>query len=115
MGRLLLKLREYIFVKLLGFRTEKAQLIVKNGIDHHRTQQILSTCLFDLSKELLVPYVQDCQKIKIKPMDKHYFNWVHKTCGEQYMFLYRITFSYLLSFNLYTEATCKNNSLKMMS
>ena len=33
-------------VKLLGFHTEKVQLIVKNGFDHHQTQQILSTCLF---------------------------------------------------------------------
>ena len=61
MGRLLLKLPWVPFlnkiVKLLGFRTEKAQLIVKNGIDHHRTREILSTCLFVLSKELLVPYV----------------------------------------------------------
>ena len=30
------------------------------------------------------------------------------------MFLYHIT-SYLLAFSLYTEATCKNNSMRMMS
>ena len=64
MGCLLLKLLWVPFLneimKLLGFHTEKAQLIVKNGIDHHRTQQILSTCLFALSKELLVPYARDC-------------------------------------------------------
>ena len=102
-------------VKLLGFRTEKVQLIVKNGTDHHRTRQILSTCLFALSKELLVPYVWDCQNIRIKPTSQHYLNWVNNTCGEQYMFLYHITFSYLLAFSLYTEATRKNNSMRMMS
>ena len=80
----------------------------------HRTRQILSTCLFALSKELLVPYVQDCQKIRIKPTNQHYLNWVHNTCSEQYMFLYHITFSYLLALSLYTEATRKNNSLRMM-
>ena len=41
MGRLLLKLLWVPFlnkiVEFLGFYTEKAQLIVKNGIDHHRT------------------------------------------------------------------------------
>ena len=118
MGCLSLKLLWVPFlnkiVKLLGFRTEKAQSIVKNGTDHHRTRQILSTCLFALSKELLVPYVQDCQKIRIKPMNQHYLNWVHSICGEQYMFLYHITFSYLLAFSLYTEATHKNNSMRMM-
>ena len=102
-------------MKLLGFRTEKAQLIVKNGIDHHQTRQILLTCLFALSKELLIPYVRDCQKIRIKPTNQHYLNWVHNTCGDQYMFLYHITFSYLLAFSLYTEATRKNNSMRMMS
>ena len=118
MGCLSLKLLWVPFlnkiVKLLGFRTEKAQSIVKNGTDHHRTRQILSTCLFALSKELLVPYVQDCQKIRIKPMNQHYLNWVHSICSEQYMFLYHITFSYLLAFSLYTEATHKNNSMRMM-
>ena len=97
MERLLLKLLWVPFlnkiVKLLGFRTEKVQLIVKNGIDHHRTRQILSTFLFALSKELLVLYVQDCQKIRIKPTNQHYLNWIHNTCGEQYMFMYHITFA----------------------
>ena len=50
MRRLLLKLPWVPFVikivKTLGFRTEKAQLIVKNGRDDHRTRQILLTCLF---------------------------------------------------------------------
>ena len=68
-----------------------------------------------LSKELLVPSVRDCQKIRIKPMNQHYLNWVHNTFGEQYMFLYHITFSYLLAFSLYTEATRKNNSMRMIS
>ena len=31
------------------------------------------------------------------------------------MFLYHITFSYLLAFSLYTEAIHKNNSMRMMS
>ena len=48
-------------------------------------------------------------------MNQHYLNWVHNTCGEQYMFLYHITFSYLLAFiSLYTEATHKNNSMRIM-
>ena len=47
---------------MLGFHTEKAEVVVKNGIDHHCIQQILSSCLYALSEELLVPFICACQK-----------------------------------------------------
>ena len=100
---------------MLGFRTEKAQMVVKNGIDHHRTRQILSSCLYALSKELLVPFIRDCQKNGVKPSSKNYSEWIDETCSEQYMLFYHLTFSYLLAFNLYTEATRKNHSIRMMA
>ena len=33
-------------VHLLGCQTEKAQMVVKNGVDHHRTRHILSSSLY---------------------------------------------------------------------
>ena len=47
---------------MLGFHTEKVKVVVKNGIDHHCIRQILSSCLYAVSKELLVPFIRDCQK-----------------------------------------------------
>ena len=99
--------------QMLGFRTEKALTVVKSGIDHHRTRQILCGCLYALSKELLVPFVRDCLKAEIIPNNDNYINWVVETCGYQYMLYYHFAFTYLLAFNLYTEATRKNHSLRM--
>ena len=101
--------------QMLGFRTEKALTVVKSGIDHHRTRQILCGCLYALSKELLVPFVRDCLKAEIIPNNDNYINWVVETCGYQYMLYYHFAFTYLLAFNLYTEATRKNHSLRMMA
>ena len=41
---------------MLGFRTPHAKDVACEGIDHHRTRQILSVCLEALSKELVLPY-----------------------------------------------------------
>ena len=48
------------FVKCLGFRTLKAQQLVLNGVDHHRSKQLLSSCFEALSKELLVSCICYC-------------------------------------------------------
>ena len=101
--------------QMLGFRTEKALAVVKSGIDHHRTGQILCACLYALSTGLLVPFVRDCLKAEIIPNSDGYINWVVETCGYQYMLYYHFVFTYLLAFNLYTEATRKNYSLRMMA
>ena len=119
MGRKLLNLLWIPLLRriaqMLGFRTEKALAVVKSGIDHHRTRQILRACLYALSKELLVPFVRDCLKVEIIPNNDNYLNWVVETCGYQYMLYYHFAFTYLLAFNLYTEATRKNHSLRMMA
>ena len=101
--------------QMLGFRTEKALAVVKSGIDHHRTRQIWCERLYALSKELLVPFVRDCLKAEIIPNNDNYINWVVETCGYQCMLYYHFAFTYLLAFNLYTEATRKNHSLRMMA
>ena len=67
--------------QMLGFRTEKALAVVKSGIDHHRTGQILCACLYALSTELLVPFVRDCLKAEIIPNSDGYINWVVETCS----------------------------------
>ena len=51
-------------------------MVVKNGIDHHRTQQMLSSCLYALSKELLVPFICDFQKNGVKPSSENYSEWI---------------------------------------
>ena len=119
MGRLLLKFLWTLFllnlVKKHGFQTGKAQLVVKNSIDHHRTHQILSCSLLALPAELLLPYVCECLQKQVLPMNEGYQKWVTNTCNQQYLFVYHITFSYLLAFHLHTEATQKNDSLRMLA
>ena len=38
-------------VSLLGFRTPRAKQVVKEGIDHHHSRQILEACLEAISKD----------------------------------------------------------------
>ena len=45
---------------MLGYRTPHAKDVVCEGIDHHRTRQILSACLKALSRKLVLPYVHEC-------------------------------------------------------
>ena len=57
-------------VSLLGFRTLRAKQVVKEGIDHHRSRQVLKACLEAISKEFLTPHVQDCMKKTPLPMPR---------------------------------------------
>ena len=85
----------------------------RNRPSSHQTDFVCM--LVSLSKELLVPFVWDCLKAEIIPNNDNYINWVVETCGYQYMLYYHFAFTYLLAFNLYTEATRKNHSLRMMA
>ena len=96
------------FVKCLGFRTLKAQHVVLNGVDHHRSKQLLSSCFEALSKELLVPYICYCIEKGEEASNDGYQEWVDKFVDDPtYIFLYHLTFTYLLGFHLYNEATRK--------
>ena len=64
---------------MLDFRTEKAQMTVKNGIQHHRTRQILSSSLYALSKELIVPSICDYQTYRVDQSGSMK-NVVNSTC-----------------------------------
>ena len=72
MARLLLRLLWEPFLcefpKLLGFRTPRAQEVVKNGIDHHRSRYILQSTLETLSKGLHVPFVKEWMNLKKKQL-----------------------------------------------
>ena len=61
---------------LLGFRTPRAKDVVREGIDHHRTRQILSVCLEALSKELVLPYVRECirneEEVSVEGYQKYF-------------------------------------------
>ena len=107
MRQLLLKLLWVPFLKrivhLLGFRTEKTQMVVKNGVDHDCTRQILSSSLYVSAKELLIPFLCYFKMDGIAENNKSYLQWVLESCNDQYMLFYRITFSYLLAFNLYIQ------------
>ena len=48
-------------VSLLGFRTPRAKQVVKEGIDHHCSRQILEACLEAISKELLTSRLYEKQ------------------------------------------------------
>lgn len=120
MGRNLLKFLWHPFLEELsgrfGFRTPKAKLVFQKGSDHHRTQELLSTCLIALAKELLVPYVRYCVDIQSPATVNGYIEWYEKKVhSRRYAFLYNITFSYLLSFKYYNESVRKNNAIGMMA
>ena len=105
MRQLLLKLLWVPFLKrivhLLSFRTEKTQMVVKNGVDHHCTRQILSSSLYASAKELVIPFLCYFKMNGIAENNKTYLQWVPESCNDQYMLFYHITFLYLLAFNLY--------------
>ena len=101
-------------VSLLGFRTPRAKQVVKEGIDHHRSRQILEVCLEAISKELLTPYARDCMKSNTTLNAEGYQIWLSNVKDRTYLFYYHVTFSFLLSFHLLTEAVGKNNADHIM-
>ena len=103
------------YVTALGFRSVNAQNVVRRGIDHHRTRQILQTTLDALSRELLVPYVRYCLHAGFEASTTGYTAWIENDVEDSnYLFLYHMAFMYLLAFNLYNEATCKNHGDLML-
>lgn len=104
------------FAQCLGFRREKALQVVRSGIDHHRSRQILRAALDAISRELLVPYVRHCISENKNVSVDGYSMWMENEVNDQgYLFMYHITFTYLLAFQLYTEGTRKNNHIRMMA
>ena len=97
-------------VSLLGFRAPRAKQVVKEEIDHHRSRQILKACLEAISKEFLTPHAQDCMKNNTSPNTESYHIWFSNVKDHTYLFYYHVTFSFLLSFHLLTEAVRKNKS-----
>ena len=101
-GKLLLKLLWYPINShlstLLGFRTPRGKDIVREGVDHHRTKQILSVCLEAIAKELLVRYVRCCIQNEKQPTVEEYQECLTSIEDNSYLFLYHIAFSYLLLF-----------------
>ena len=59
-------------VFFLVFRTPTAKQVVKDGINHHHSRQILEVCLEDIGVELLTPYIQDCVINNTTPNAKSY-------------------------------------------
>ena len=104
------------FAKTLGFRSPKAQEVLKTGVDHHRSRQILEILLQALSSELLLPYFRESLQEPSQLTAECYQRWIEeKVKNNNYMFLYHLTFSFLLAFHLYTEAVRKNYSKRIMA
>ena len=100
---------------MVGFRTPRAKDVVREGIDHHRTRQILSVCLEALSKELVLPFVHECIRNEEEVSVEGYQKYFKNVQNQSYIFFYDIAFSYLLSFHLLTEAIRKNNSRRILA
>ena len=79
-ARILLKLLWHPLISqlasLLGFRTPRAKDFVREGIDHHRTTQILSVCLVALSKELVLPdvckWIRNEKEVSVEGYQKYF-------------------------------------------
>ena len=104
------------FTILLGFRSPRAQEIIHNGVDHHRSRQIISTLLNAFSKELIRPFVLE-QRRKGEDADVNkYFEWLRGEVKDpNYIFAWRVCFTFLLAFQLYTESVRKNNHEHMLA
>ena len=101
--------------KRLGFRTPRAQEVVKRGVDHHRSRQILTALLEAISKELLVLYVRDSHANNTETSVQNYYQWVARVVNDNYIYMYYMAFTALLAFSLYNAAIRKNNSSLMMA
>ena len=77
-----------LLLKLLW--TPRGKDVVREGVDHHRTKQILSVCLEAIEKELLV---------KKQSTAEEYQECLTSVEDNSYLFIYQIAFSYLLSSN----------------
>ena len=100
----------------LGFRTDRALEVVRKGIDHHRSRQILSCLQEALSLELLVPFVKLCKLDGIVPSVQGYTTWLqHDVKDPVYMYCFFMCYYLLLGFHVYTEGTRKCNSNTMMA
>ena len=86
----------------------------KNGIYHHRSHYILQSTMEASPKEFLVPFVKECIKFEKKATETNFQKFLENLKDENYIFIYHVTFSYLLGFHLYTESVCKNHSSRML-
>ena len=82
------------------------------------TTTVRSRCFFfcfeALSKELLVPYICYCIEKGEEASDEGYQELIDSFVDDpMYMFQYHVTFTHLLGFHLYNEATRKNHSFQM--
>ena len=102
------------FANLLGFCTRKTKEAVKNGIDHHSACYILHSTLEDLSKELIVPFVKECIKFGKETIETNFQKFLEDVKDENYIFIYHVTFTYLLGFHLCMESVRKNNSSRKL-
>ena len=102
------------FAKFLGFCTPRAQEVVKNGIDHHCSRYILQSTLETLSKELFVLFVKEYIKFRKETTKTNFQKFLENVKDENYIFIYHVTFSYLLAFHLYMESVHKNHSLRVL-
>ena len=53
-----------------------AKQVVKDGIDHHCSRQILEVCLEATSRKLLTPNIQDCVRNNTTANAKRYQIWL---------------------------------------
>ncbi|CAC5417346.1 unnamed protein product [Mytilus coruscus] len=94
-------------VQLLGFRTKKAQDVVKRGANHHRSKQILFTFFDSVLKELLVLFIRNAPQ-NISASSFH--EWVRDSVkSPSVLYLYDLCTTFLLSFKMYNGVVRKNH------
>ena len=101
--------------KKLGFRTPRALDVVRRGVDHHRSRQLLATALEAITKELLVCYVRDSHYCDVEVSAESYYQWLSTVKNANYIFWYYMAFTALLAFSFFNAAVRKNNSSLMMA
>ncbi len=82
------------FCNLLGFRSPKAQLVVKTGSNRHRSRSILFCVLQGITSDLLLAYVKMCRSQNQHPNSRDFFIGFLQLSVIRYMFLFDFTFTY---------------------
>lgn len=113
-ARSFLSLNWEIFIstlaRTLGFKSDRAQLYVKKGSDHHKTWKLLEISYLALSKELIYPYVKDCLKRNKEASVAGYWKWSDSDVNDpNFIYMQQMVFTYLHALMMLRTGARRNN------
>ena len=97
--------------KHLGISTQKALDFTLKCSDHHKTWQILEIVYIAFTKELLVPYVEECvaQNMNDAVSAQGYWEWSQDTTDPKYHYIQQMVFTYLHAAMMFRDGCRKGD------